>query len=428
MTRIPRVVIASGNHLCSNPRVVKEADALSAAGFEVVVLGAKLNRVDSARDRQLLSNRPWCYEAAFDLTRAQLVTMRYRLQRRLGALAWQHGRLGNPWQLSSGGMSLVRRVKSLQPDLVIAHSEPALVAAIACLRSGGRAGVDMEDWFSEDLLPAARRLRPTAYISGMEARLLCAGSHITCTSEVMAEALVDRYGCQRPVVVRNVFPANERGSIDGCWKDRAHLVDCLEQNDPKVPRSAEMPVSIHWFSQTIGPGRGLEELFSACRLLRGPFEVHLRGESGRHTLWLKDVLSGLPQDRIRLHGPVENSELLSRIAEHDIGFAGELADPPSRDLTITNKFFQYLQGGLGVVASATAGQREGAACAPEAVALYQSGDVCGLAGLLQQLIDDRCQLAAMRAAAWEAGGRLCWENEVPKLVQSVERCLAVVRN
>ena len=35
MTGSPHLVTASGNYLCSNPRMVKEADALSAAGFEV---------------------------------------------------------------------------------------------------------------------------------------------------------------------------------------------------------------------------------------------------------------------------------------------------------------------------------------------------------------------------------------------------------
>jgi len=56
---------------------------------------------------------------------------------------------------------------------------------------------------------------------------------------------------------------------------------------------------------------------------------------------------------------VDGDDLLSRIAEHDIGFAGEMPHCRSRDLTVTNKILQYLLAGLAVVASGTAGQRRG---------------------------------------------------------------------
>ena len=62
--------------------------------------------------------------------------------------------------------------------------------------------------------------------------------------------------------------------------------------------------------------------------------------------------------------------MLSRIAEHDIGFAGEQNYCRSRDLTVTNKILHYLLGGLAVIASDTAGQRQIAAQAGEAVRVY----------------------------------------------------------
>ena len=42
-----------------------------------------------------------------------------------------------------------------------------------------------------------------------------------------------------------------------------------------------------------------------------------------------------------VHPVVHNDELLSRIAEHDIGFAGEMKYCQSRDLTVTNKIFTF---------------------------------------------------------------------------------------
>ncbi len=101
--------------------------------------------------------------------------------------------------------------------------------------------------------------------------------------------------------------------------------------------------------------------------------------------WLASRTPERWRDRVFLHGLVPNDELLSRIAEHDIGFAGETSAIRSRDLTVTNKILHYLLGGLAVVASNTAGQREVAAEAPDAVQLYSSGNVSELAAEAERI-------------------------------------------
>jgi glycosyltransferase involved in cell wall biosynthesis len=416
-------VLASGNHLCSNPRVVKEADALASAGFEVHVLGGAYSPKLKERDARLVSGKAWNYCPAYDLTRSAAARLWFKTQRRLGILLWTKLRHANAPQIFYGTASMARRIEEINADLTIAHWEAALPGTVRRFARGHPVGVDMEDWFSEDLLPSARASRPIDLLASFEKRLLTEGVHSTCPSGAMADALVARYGCRRPLVIRNVFSSSERHALDGEWKDRTGMKGRRARNSPTTDRPADVPVSIHWYSQTIGPGRGLEELMEAAEGLQGDFEIHLRGGGGGYGGWLDElaVTSRLP--RIHIHNLVHNNELLSRIAEHDIGFAGERTEPPSRDLTVTNKFYQYLQGGLAVVASATAGQKEGAREAPGAVMLYQPGDVEGLRQVLQRLIDDRAKLHAMRAAAWEAGGRLCWENEAPKLVESVERAL-----
>jgi len=119
---------------------------------------------------------------------------------------------------------------------------------------------------------------------------------------------------------------------------------------------------------------------------------------------------------MKVHGLVENEELLSRIAEHDLGFAGELSEPPSRNLTITNKFFQYLQAGLAVVASDTVGQVEGASEAKGAILNFRSGESISLAEKVGGLLRDRGALQKMRQSAWNAGARLTWENESQRIL------------
>ena len=261
-------------------------------------------------------------------------------------------------------------------------------------------------------------------LAAMEKQLLSKGAHSSCTSEAMADALVRRYQCHHPLPIRNVFPSAERNKMDGGWKDRTGISGA---NSPSSPRSETAPVSISWYSQTIGPGRGLEELFDAAALLRGNFEIHLRGDIRGYEAWFDGLVAPRVRAKTRIHPVVDNDELLSRIAEHDVGFAGERPEPPSRDLTITNKFFQYLQGGLAVAASETTGQREAAQAAAGAVVLHKPGDVAALAANLQRTIDGRLLLNSMRAAAWEAGERLSWENEAPKLVDAVKQAVAKSR-
>jgi glycosyltransferase involved in cell wall biosynthesis len=117
--------------------------------------------------------------------------------------------------------------------------------------------------------------------------------------------------------------------------------------------------------------------------------------------------------------------LPAKIAEHDIGYAGEVADIPSRNLTATNKIFQYLQGGLAVVASDTDGQKEVAKLAGEAVTLYASASTEELHSCLARVIANPGQLAAAKSAAsLVAADSLSWSMEKPRLLDSVLRVLA----
>ena len=186
-------------------------------------------------------------------------------------------------------------------------------------------------------------------------------------------------------------------------------------NDSQAARPKEAPVSIHWFSQTVGPGRGLEALFQALDGLEGNWELHLRGNLKGYEGWLERVCPTSVKGKMKVHGLVQNEELPSRIAEHDIGFAGELGEPPSRNLTITNKFFQYLQAGLAVVANGTAGQKEAVNQTGGAALPFPNGKVPILRKLLQSLILNKTDLQEHRRMAWEAGERLCWEKEVLRL-------------
>jgi glycosyltransferase involved in cell wall biosynthesis len=140
--------------------------------------------------------------------------------------------------------------------------------------------------------------------------------------------------------------------------------------------------------------------------------------------WLAQHVTEEWRGRIIAHELVPNAELLSRIAEHDIGFAGETPLIRNKDLTVSNKILHYLLAGLAVVASETAGHREVAEQAPCAVFLYPSGDAAALAARLNSLLESADTLRQAKAAALDAAERrFCWERQEKALLESINRAL-----
>jgi glycosyltransferase involved in cell wall biosynthesis len=405
----PRIVLLTGTHLCHNPRALKEASALAEAGFDVTILGGFFDEELKERDGKLLRGARFRYVPVIDMTFGGLRRFLPRATGKLSRFIHRQAGFENVWQLGYAYGALRRAAFSQSADLFITHNEQAMAVGVELLRQGRRVGVDMEDWFSEDLLPDARRDRPLRLLAHLERILLTAGSLGFCTSHALADALATFHQHPPPNVIYNTFPWRDRATLDGQFKDR---------------RSLKRP-SLHWFSQTIGPGRGLHDLFTALHLVQHDIEIHVRGKfvPGYQEL----LTSAMPADwadRVFFHESVHNDELFSRIAEHDIGFCGERVSCRSRDLTVSNKLFHYLLGGLAIVASDTAGQREIAAESGEAIRLYSEGDPISLAKQLNALLASREELQSAKAAALNvARAKYCWEIDQAHLVQAVMESL-----
>ena len=153
----------------------------------------------------------------------------------------------------------------------------------------------------------------------------------------MASALVDAYACPRPIVLHNTFPLQPRSRID------------------RSPGNA--PPAFIWFSQTVGPGRGLESFLSAWAYTRHPSRVHLLGDV--RPGYAQHLLSVLPETRraeVAFIPLVTPEELPFKLTEFDLGLALEPHSPRNRDITITNKITQYMNAGLALIATDTAGK------------------------------------------------------------------------
>ncbi len=404
-----RYVIVSGFQVINNPRVVKEADAIAELGHEVIVLAAIHRAQDLPRINAMVRDRKWQHIPVVDLTRTGLLNRLrgtwLRAMARLMREAGQRFGYEHPMQLGYEAGSLLRTARRLNADLYSLHLEKALWVGTKLIHDGRAVRIDMEDWYTDDGLPVDQAKRPLAMMRRAESFLLNNAVHATTTSHALADALVQTYGCPKPDVIHNSFPSGERQTTDGRTVDRI---------DTTIP-------SITWFSQTIGPGRGLEALMKAIMLIDAPFELHLRGTPRQG--FMQELLARLSpevRNRVHVHAQVPQEELLSRLSEHDIGYCGELSDCASRHLTITNKVFEYMRAGLAIVASDTAGQKEVAATAPEAVRIFPQDDAQALADTLRPLIENAETLKGAAAASVSAlDQHFSWELSKARLQHQV---------
>jgi glycosyltransferase involved in cell wall biosynthesis len=416
-----RILILIGGHLCTAPRPQKEAAALAAAGHDVLVMGLWFDAALADRDQQLCAairsrdHAPfWEFHPLLDFRelnwRQKCQRSGIRIQAKLAQQLFQRAGILSPALLGYGAKAMLRFARNYHADLTIVHSEAGLWVGQQLQQKGYRVGVDFEDWFSQDLLPAAQAERPIAWIKSLEAKLAQNCHYCLAPSQAMATAIATTYQSQTPTVVYNAFPLN---------RSPANAPTHYDRGDQITP-------SLHWFSQTIGPGRGLETLLAALPNIQEPVQIHLRGNCPpAYRTWLMDQVPEGWHDRILIHAPVTNQELPDRIAEHDIGLALETTTIPSRNLTVTNKLFQYLEAGLAVIATATAGQREALQACPQASQLIASDDPESLAAAINYWVQQPGKLAIAKQAATQMSPALTWETQADRLVQLAAEALAL---
>ena len=118
-------------------------------------------------------------------------------------------------------------------------------------------------------------------------------------------------------------------------------------------------VELAWISATIGPRRGLEDLFAALPRMATRVAVHLYGAvADGKDAWLDRQLAPVRErTEVVMHPVRPANTILPALATHQIGLSLDGDDSLNRRLTVSNKFFLYLQAGLACVATDTAGHR-----------------------------------------------------------------------
>ena len=394
----------------TNPRLVKEADALVEAGASVHVVACKFQ--DWA-DEAAFTDRPW----TLHWLRFGEQALRWRdlYQRARRRLCHEVSRLvGAQPGLAERAFhyvipELTRTTSRVPADLYIAHNLAALPPAHhASRRHDARLGFDAED-FHRGEFPDRPEHEPerrlTAYL---EEKYMPHCDYLTAASNGIADAYVGAVGVSQPTTVLNVFPRSER---------HAEIPD--EVLDAERPDDVR---SLYWFSQTIGPDRGLEDALQALPHLPKDVCLSLRGQwaPGYESEFRNQARDIGVADRVRHLDLVPPGQLIRRTAEHDIGLALEHPVSRNRRICVTNKLFTYLLAGVPLVATRTQGQKPIVEDLPTAARGYSPGDPEGLATAVRALLSTS---SARQEALRKAKEQYCWDVEKKQFLEVMSQTL-----
>lgn len=400
-----RICVITPGAIGSNPRVVKEADALSAAGHDVHVISTRTLDIVDLRDADILARAAWTSER-IDLRRPIPRKSLRLVQLAARALHAATG-LAGAEAFSPFGCALNARVLSHRADLYIAHYVAALpLAARAARLHGTKYAFDAEDFHSGELPSGARQNK---FIREIEGRWLPGCAYVTAAAPGIADAYRETYNIERPSVVLNVFP-------------RSQAPDAVQRSGTVAPGP-----TVYWFSQSIGPDRGLECAVKAVARAGTKPHLYLRGSDaygfGEQLMRLAASLGAAEQ--VHLLPPAGPQDMERMASIYDVGLVGETGNTRNHQIALSNKQFTYLLAGLPILMSDTPGHVTFAEQAPGATYLYRTEDPEDLARGLDMLLGDPSRLARARKTSFELGQtRFNWETEQIKFLQLVTHALS----
>jgi hypothetical protein len=394
-----RITVVTAGHLATCPRMVKAADALHGVGYDVRVISTSQTPWATAADRELIARRRWRWEAiAHDRTSAPFRWFSTGVRQRVAEAIAHRGVHIAPHRLATAAFSrmhaeLVRAILREPCDFIYGGTSGALAAVEEAARESGTPfGLDIEDFHcGEHDTSSWGALR-----DGLAARIIAeavrGARFVTAGSAAIGRACEERFAIQ-PLTINNVFPLP----------------------DAPTPARTSGDLRLYWFSQTVGAGRGLEEVIAAAGRARLRAELHLRGVvAGEYLTTLRSrAAATAPALRIVHHAPEHPDTVVAGCRAFDVGLAVEQGVPLNRALGLPNKTLTYPLAGLAMVLTNTVGQRPVADDLGDDAVVYEPGEIDRLADGLLHWAGDRRALGRAKDAAWEAARRR-WHWEHPQ--------------
>lgn len=350
-----KICLVTDQHISTNPRVWKEADALARNSYDVTIITVDKSAVSKKNDQAILASihkdiRYSVVANTIPEETSQAIKVLYKAKMAYAVLLKKAG-IDTITLLCKSACRIYSQALNVDAALYICHVDCSLYVGRKLIQAGKKVAFDFEDWYSQDYINGRR---PVKLLKELEHFALRNAVYTTCPSQAMAHALQNTYdGAQLPHVVYNSFPDEHKNN----------------------KRAKGERVTLVWFSQTIGGGRGLENIITCLSKVSEPVTLLLIGDCKTHYRdTLKNLFSSGSIHTMEIKPPVPHAELNSLLARCDIGLALEHKTPQSRNKTVTNKILQYLQAGIKVLATDTDGQKEIAQQLPGIVQLVNAED------------------------------------------------------
>jgi len=403
-----KILIVTSGQPSLNPRAVKEADALFNAGYDVLMIYQFWNVWGTKLDEALLAGKKWkAIRVGGSPGKGVVPYWLTRIFHRSCQLLYRltNGRMVAP-ELVVGRCTawLTNEARRHRADLYIAHNLAALPAAVkAAKKFHSKSGFDAEDFHRNETTndPASDDVKLKSAIEGLYIPQV---NYLSVSSPGIGEAYRQIFPDIDPLVILNVFPLQKE----------IRLKETL----------AASKLKLLWFSQTIGPSRGLEDIFGAlAQLNNDQIELHLLGDlpPASHS-YLAGISAGIPG--VHIHSPSAPDELFAFASQFDIGLALETGFCLNNELALSNKIFTYMQTGLAIIASDTSGQKQLMQSHPGAGKVYEKKNVTMLADIVKAYFDDRRQLLLAKKESRAAACReLNWEMESQLFLKKVNELI-----
>jgi len=387
--------------------MVKEADSLTQAGYEVTVLYAYWNPWGTKLDENLLTSKKWTAKRVGG-TPGSLIYFISRIIHKTAS--WfnlkSKGRKFAEPAIARSSYFLIREAKMHKADLYIAHNPGALPAVVQAAKKYNKpCGFDAEDFHRHEVSNDPQA--PDVVLKkNIEDVYIPQINYLTVSSPLIARAYSELFPLLRPHVILNVFDT----------------IPCIQP-----PVSDTQPLKLFWFSQTIGYNRGLEDVIGALSLLNhSNFELHLLGNLPQDSAFKGYLLDRIASNGLKIcfHNPIHPDDIVVFASRFHIGLALEPGFSFNNEYALSNKLFTYLQAGLALVVSDTLAQEEFLNLHPDVGCVYEKGNAMQLAECLNHYHQNRDVLLRAREAAFQAARTILnWEKESLKFLKIVNQVL-----
>lgn len=401
-----KIIILTTGQPSTNPRMLKEVDALIASGYQVKVFYSYWATWGYACDKAVLKN----YDNVFTEVGGNPYTSKWKYN--FSRLVHKASRIFcsiipsfQKYSLARTTLALKRAAMGTYADLYIAHNLGALPAAAAAAKKWKvPLGFDAEDYHRGQVATDDRYYKITCSI---EDTFTPRCTYITAASPLIGKAYKDLYPKAEITIINNVF----------------------QQRYLQPFRITEKEgLTLFWFSQTVGDNRGLEQVIEALNLVSGlDISIYLLGDCSDG---YKHKLTNLAEkpSMINFLKPVNADDIFQIAAQFDVGLSTEVPHCINRDICLTNKLFSYLLAGNCIIASDTQAQKLFLSQYPGLGLLYKSNDPKDLADQFKKLYYNRTYLNECKQNALSiATLQLNWENESKTLLSVINSVLQFER-